>query len=433
MRQKIIFTVILSAMIFIAQAQISPEQYSATHSDSCWYFTFDYPTPKISSNTGMVIVTHLCTPDTCISSATRHLQGKRYARRYIKRYGTDSIPDNNWNSCCIAIPETAINDTIYGVTYCEYSNRKNSYQTYDTVAICMPQTPPMSNHRVTPARSIADHLAMEHPHVKSIRYYTPLTAENAKEMDVTPSVVRYRTNSNKLNTEYLMNANNIDELMSIIDDVLSDSTTHLEAIQFVGYTSPDGSEKNSTDLGYARAAALRNHVMRHHHLPDSIFEVADGGNNWNFIYDDIRSMNIRGGEELITKLKAEPSSQKREIILKRYDGGRLYTQLTDKMFPAHRIACCTGIYYQNDPDSTAIALNEIVDELTNNPHPDYRKLINRLKHYRDDPRVLNMQGVLEYRRHHRHAAEKAFTKAAAMGDEQALTNLRIVEANKRKE
>ena len=432
MKQKIILSVILSAVAFISQAQVSPEQISATHSDSCWYFNFNYPTPKISSNKGMVIVTHLCTPDTCISSSTRHLQGKRYARRYIKKYGTDTI-DENWNNCCLAIPETAINDTVYGVTYCEYGDMKNSRHAYDTVAICMPPTPPMSNHRVSAVKSIADHLATEHPHVKSIRYYTPLTADNAKDMDITPSVVRYRTNSNKLNTEYLMNANNIDELMSIIDDILSDSTTKLEAIQFVGYTSPDGSEGNSTDLGYARAIALRNHVMRHHHLPDSLFEIADGGNNWNFVYDDIRSMNIKGGDELIARLSKEPSPQKREMILKRFDDGRLYTMLTEKMFPAHRIACCTGIYYQNNPDSTAMALNEIVDELANNPHPDYRKLINRLKHYGNDPRALNLQGVLEYRRHHRHAAEKAFTKAAEMGDEQAQTNLLIVEMNKRKD
>ena len=432
MKQKIIFTVILSALALVSQAQISPEQYSAEHSDSCWYFTFDYPTPKIASGKGMVIVTHLCTPDTCISSATRHLQGRRYARRYIKKYGNEAELGNNWNSCCIAIPETAINDTIYGVTYCEYNSWNKSRGSYDTIAICMPQTPPLSNHRVDAAKSIADHLATEHPHVKSIRYYTPLTAGNAKDMDITPSVVRYRTNSNKLNTDYLLNAENIDELMGIIGDILSDSTTHLEAVQFTGYTSPDGSESNSTELGYARAAALRNHVMRHHHLPDSIFEVADGGNSWKLIYEDIMSMGIQGGDELIARLKAEPSPHKRELMLKRHNGGRLYTQLTEKMFPAHRMACCTGIYYHNDPDSTAMALNEIVDELTNNPRPDYHKLIGKLKHYRNDPRAMNLQGVIEYRRHHRHAAEKAFMKAAAMGDEQAQTNLNILEANKKR-
>ena len=129
-------------------------------------------------------------------------------------------------------------------------------------------------------------------------------------------------------------------------------------------------------------------------------------------------------------LQAEKSPQKREAMLKRYNGGTLYRELLERMFPAHRIACCTGIYYNNKPDSVAHALNSIVDELINNPHPDYKRMIEELKKHKDDPRVLNLQGVIEYRRHHRHAAERAFAKAAAMGDEQALTNLRIIENNR---
>ena len=80
-----------------------------------------------------------------------------------------------------------------------------------------------------------------------------------------------------------------------------------------------------------------------------------------------------------------------------------------------------------------IALNNIIDELTGNPDPDYRKLLGELRRYRYDPRALNLEGVIEYRRHHRHAAEKAFAKAAAMGDEQAAVNLKIAEANRERE
>ena len=97
-----------------------------------------------------------------------------------------------------------------------------------------------------------------------------------------------------------------------------------------------------------------------------------------------------------------------------------------------RMACCTGIYYSREPDSVTIALNRIVDELINNPSPDYNRLIAELKQYSNDPRVLNLQGVIDYRRHRRHAAERAFAKAAAMGDAQAAVNLQIVENNRNK-
>ena len=431
MKLKIFFFSLLIFACTISHAQIAPESYNATHSDSCWHFTFDYDIPRIPSNDGMLVVTHLCTPDTCISSTVRHFQGKRYSRRYIRKYG--SLPELSqcgWEECTLSIPESAISDTLYGITYCEYNDSKGCRQTYDTVTVCMPAVPSMSCHRVEPMRSIADHIAMEHPYVMSISNYTPLSNGNTGTMSITPSVVRYVTNSSKLNPGYLQNAKSIEELMSIINDVLADSTTSIEAIQIVGYTSPDGMETASEGLGYARAKAMREHIKKRHHLPDSIFEFADGGKNWDMIYNDIRAMKVADGNGLISMLQAEKSPQKREAMLKKYDGGSVYRELLEKMFPAHRIACCTGIYYENKPDSIAQTLNGIIDELINNPHPDYRRLISELKKHDNDPRVLNLQGVLEYRRHHRHAAEQAFTKAAEMGDEQALTNLRIIEKNK---
>ena len=434
MKQKLTITALFLAMCGIAGAQIVPEDYTAIHSDSSWYFTFDYDTPKPGSDEGMLIITHLCTPDTCISTAERHIQGKRYAKRYVKRHNTQpQLQKHGPSSSTLVLPEDEVSDTMYGITYCEYSTRRGTRFSCDTFAISLPQCPPMSCHRVTPNKSIADHIAAEHPHVKSIRYYTPLTSRNAPDMDITPNVVRYTSNSSKLNPEYLNNAQSIEEMMTIIGEILADSTTTLQSIQIAGYTSPEGYEDKGTARGLNRAIAMRDHIRSHHHLPDSIFEVAGGGRNWNIIYNDIKETKTPGADELIARLKEEPNESMREKILKQYDNGELYKKLQSHYFPAHRIACCTGIYYQNVPDTTAIILNAIVDELMENPSPDYGRLLNELKPYRHDPRALNLQGIIEYRRHHRHAAERAFAKAARMGDEQALINLEIAEYNRNME
>lgn len=429
MKRILLLSALLVATLLDAKAQMSPENYDVMHSDSCWYFTFDYDTPKMPKDEGLLVVTHICTPDTCISSATRHLQGKRYAKRYVKRYGMQpELHGEGSHRCTLAMPEECVSDTVYAVTYCEYNNGETTEFLCDTVTVCMPQCPPMSCHRVAPVQSYADHLAADHPHVHSMRHYAPLTAGNAGSMNTTPSVVRYTTNSSKLNPEYLQNAQNIDELMGIIDEVLADSTTRLEAVQIVGYTSPEG--KNRTKLGEERAIAMRDHIRRHHQLPDSIFETANGGSNWNIIYADIRRADTESGDSLVNALKRETNPARREAALKAYKGGSLYSKLSKETFPQLRMACCTGAYYSNRPDSVATTLNAIIDELINNPNPDYGKLIAELKQYRDDPRVLNLQGVIDYRRHHRHAAERAFAKAAAMGDEQAAVNLQIVENNR---
>ena len=47
MKQKLTVTALFAAICSIVSAQISPENYTAMHSDSSWHFTFDYDTPKM--------------------------------------------------------------------------------------------------------------------------------------------------------------------------------------------------------------------------------------------------------------------------------------------------------------------------------------------------------------------------------------------------
>ena len=434
MKQRLsLITLLLLATACTVLAQFAPEDYVVVHNDSSWYFTFDYDIPKPMPGEGMLIVTHLCTPDTCISTAERHIQGKRYAKRYVKKHHTQpTLQQHGPSSVTLTLPENEVSDTMYGVTYCEFSDRFGTQFTSDTFTVYLPDCPPISCHRVAPNKSIADHIAAEHPHVRSIKYYTPLTNGNAAEMEPTPHIVRYTSNSSKLNPEYLNNAQSIDEMMNIIGEILSDSTTTLESVQFTGYTSPEGYEDKATARGLDRAIALRDHIRQHHHLPDSIFEVAGGGRNWHIIYNDIMESSTPGAEQLVEELKREKNEAAREKMLKQYNNGELYKTLQARYFPAHRIACCTGIYYNNMSDGTALVLNSIIDELTNNPTPDYAAMLKELEPYKNDPRAMNLWGVIEFRRHHRHAAERAFAQAARMGDEQAAVNLMIVENEKSK-
>ena len=84
-RKRVLFLFMLMMAVTLQARIIVPDSYTAVHSDSSWYFTFDYDTPKPGTDEGMLIVTHLCTPDTCISTAQRHIQGKRYTKRYYQK------------------------------------------------------------------------------------------------------------------------------------------------------------------------------------------------------------------------------------------------------------------------------------------------------------------------------------------------------------
>lgn len=410
-------------------AQITPENYSVEHKDSNWYVTLDYDVEKIPSKDGMLFITHICSPDTCISSAVKHFHGKKFSKQYVKRYGyLPNLHSHGNTQSMVTLPEEYAGDTLLGITYCEYNrNNRNITYTLDTMEIALPAAPPLSCHNVDAATTIADHIAQEHPYVKRISRYTPQGKEIGPDAK---QIVRYRSNSPLLDSKYLNNAQNIEELTYIINQIMADSSTTVEAVQLVGYTSPTGDEASNSTLGYKRAMALRDHIRRHHHLPDSIFEIADGGRNWPLIYKDIAMLDIPDGDSLIARLQREPSGEKREIMLRNYHNGELYRELSGTAFAKQRGTSVNAIYYHNLPDSAAIAINNIVNELTNNPTPDYHKMAHELRKYKDDARAINLQGVIDYRRHRLHAAEKAFEKAARMGDEQAIRNLLIVKREK---
>ena len=429
MRRIFLLFLVQMMAITLATAQVSPYNCSVQHKDSCWYVTFDYDIEKIPSSDGMIVVTHLCNTDTCISSAAKHFQGKKYNKRYIKRHGHQPhINKAGNNSCTIILPENYACDTVWGITYSEYSDKRGTSYALDTTAILLPAAPSLSCHRVSARATLADHIAQEHPYVKNIRYYTPLQ-DGASNTD-SKEIVRYRTNSALLDTDYMRNAKSIEDIMSIINSILADSSTTVESVQIVGYNSPESDEEKSSQLGYQRAVALRNHIRAHHHLHDSIFEVADGRRNWHLIYKDISMLDIPQGDSLIEVLKKEPSPTKREIILRRYEKGELFKELARSSFAKHRAAAINAIYYHNLPDSAAIVINEVTDELSSNPSPDYHKLLHKLRPYKEDARAINLRGVIDYRRHRLHAAEKFFTKAAEMGDEQAALNLIILNNEK---
>ena len=428
--KRIPVTLIALLSAIMLTAQITPVNYNVEHKDSSWYVTLDYEIEKLPSNDGMLLISHVCNPDTCISSSARHFQGKKFAKRHVKKYGyTPHLHSEGENSCTVIVPEHHACDTLWGVTYCEYHKGNDIIYSLDTMAIPMPCTPSLSCHRVADALTPADHIAKTHPYVRHIRHYTPLN-DDSEASPASKQIVRYYTNSPLINLDYMKNAGSIDELMAVINGIMADSSTTVESVQIVGYTSPEKAERNSKQLGYQRALTLRDHIRKHHHLPDSVFEIADAGHNWQLIYKDIAMLGAPGGDSLINILQREPSSKRREIILRNYNNGAIFNELAHTAFAKQRGASINAIYYDTHPDSVATAINQVVNELINNPRPDYHALSQQLKAYRNDARALNLQGVIDYRRHRRHAAEKEFATAAAMGDEQAKTNLNIIMAEK---
>lgn len=430
MRQKS-FTTFAALLLCVMAHAISPDSCNVVHRDSCWYITMNYNIDKIPNNDELQLTSIICSPDTCISDTTRNFQGRRFTRRFRNKYGyTPRITVHGAHNCTVILPEHMAADTVTGITHALYTTPYGSTTQADTVPIALPECIPVCCRPIVAMLTAGDRLANKKPYIRPISEYSILRGDSAHIPLHETNHVRYAINSSHIDSQYLGNAATIDSLENAIMTLLADSNTVIESIQIVGYTAPDHNDTMTPQLGYRRAAAMRNHLQHSCNLPDSIFEIADGGKNWHQIYSDIKSKGLADSDSLLKILRSENNSNKRVAILRRFNNGNHYRAISGENSALQRGACCTRIYYHNRPDSITEGLNEIVTELISNPRPDYEKLREKLKIYGNDPRTINLRGVIDYRQHRRHAAEKSFLEAAMQGDEQAAINLEIMESLK---
>lgn len=433
MRKSFIpLSIIMLCLIATETKAITPDSCSVHHHDSCWYVTMNYQIDKLPSNDELILQSQVCCPDTCISDSTRRFQGKKYARRFKKQYGyAPEITPHGAHRSVVIIPEEAVSDTIMGFTYSEYISPAGTMGNIDSIRIIMPECKPMSLRPIMASLSTGDIMARTHPYICTMSQYRVIDGDSVHVPHHQVNHVHYPMNSAKLDRAYMNNATTIDSLTSIINALLADDRTQIESIQIVGFTAPDHSDEITPKLGYKRACSMRDHIMHRCNLPDSIFEVTDGGKNWQQVYADIAALQLENSDSLLNLLYQQPTTKARLATLRKFDNGNHYRAISADNSGLQRGSCCTRIYYVNAPDSITNELNEIVQELIINPHPDYHRLSDELEAYREDPRALNLQGIIDYRRHRRHAAEESFTEAAKQGDEQAALNLEILKSDRR--
>ncbi len=428
MKKRLLFSALLTLLFTVSGGAqvIVPDSYTAIHSDSCWYITMNYYVDDIPDKEQFLLTSSICCPDTCVSDTTRCFRGKRFKSNDGSTAATLLLSQPGMQRCRMIVPENMVADSLIAVTTCTVENRNGSVTENDSMCIYLPTVSPLSCHRVQNVQTAADKVAYRHRCIYPMAYYQPLSADNIPSYSQSEYAVDYRPASHILENGYMSNSSIVDTLASLISSMVADSLAQIEVVQLVGYSSPDNSERNSRGLGLRRAQSLRDKLKYHCNLPDSVFEILDGGRNWELIYESVGNGNVASGDTLVAILRAEKAPARRETLLRGFMSGDVLRMLGDNALNAQRQACCARIYYRNNPDTISPELNRVVNELMTNETPDYDSLRTELSKYSDDARAINLMGIIDYREHRRGAAKKAFSTAALMGDEQAMTNLLIL-------
>ena len=146
----------------------------------------------------------------------------------------------------------------------------------------------------------------------------------------------------------------IDEILSLTEKILADSSSSIAKIQIVGLSSFEGTRSRNIALSLERAHALKNFVQQHFNIPNDKFEVVGGGEAWTDLRDQLNDLLLAGGgaglttdelKKAIEIIDTEKDIAEREKKFKAAANGSIYDKVRRGIFADQRSAGYLRIYY----------------------------------------------------------------------------------------
>ncbi len=168
--------------------------------------------------------------------------------------------------------------------------------------------------------------------------------------DYSEIFVDYRVNSTYINPQYRENAKRVENLVTFLQQIQSDTTIDVVNVCFRGAASPEGSYELNRRLAAGRLKALERIVRNYVSFPDSIVTYDDSYIPWDWLRDTVAAsdfpkkqqvLDIISGESSIVKYYGGRSVDSRILRLKQLDGGAVWQQLYRRFFSRMRNACVT--------------------------------------------------------------------------------------------
>lgn len=139
--------------------------------------------------------------------------------------------------------------------------------------------------------------------------------------------------------EYEFNSSaELQEIVSVINNVLNDDRVNLAYIWIGGSASPDGPQNKNILLAEKRGNALADYIKSHTNVPHDKIKVENLGECWYSIMLALTASDLENKDELIGQLETESDVDKKELILKQHENGYTWDEIKNEILPLARNA-----------------------------------------------------------------------------------------------
>lgn len=274
-------------------------------------------------------------------------------------------------------------------------------------------------------------LQQENPLLEHISNYRPYDRTRVLRKEKGALFVYFPVGKSDINHDFRGNAEVLDRIVNITRQIMADTTSTVCRIQIVGMASVEGAVARNEKLAGARADALKRYIQERVQMPDSFFEVANGGEAWaDFRSQIVELMDNTTNADTIKALQCairiidtENDLNYREVCLRRLAGGSTYAYIKKHLLPDQRNSGYLRIYYDYVPDANAPVINRATELLQ---QKRYSEALPLLRSVQGDSRSWNALGVALWHTGDHAAAQNYFKIAAQQGNADAKQNLKAL-------
>ena len=235
--------------------------------------------------------------------------------------------------------------------------------------------------------------------------------------------VHFPVNKWDIREDFRDNGETLDRIVRLLRAIEADTASAVKKIVILGLASPEGPLDFNQKLSERRAASLRDYVDERVDMSGVDYELVGAGEAWADLRDMILDSDLDEREEVIAILDAEPDLNRREALLRRLNGGRVFDYLNKEVFIDQRNSGYIQVYFDAQPDIPAQTINRASELVRSGKAQQAIALLASL----DDDRKWNVLGSAYYVAGQRDKALDCWRKAADRGDADAARNIKEVE------
>lgn len=174
--------------------------------------------------------------------------------------------------------------------------------------------------------------------------------------------VHFKVGKSELDLDWNGNRVTLQRCIDRVHQIVNRNEFTIEEIRIVGYASPEGSLQLNQRLSAERAEVLKDYLAAQTNMPDSLFKVVAGGENWEELKVMVMQTDMQYRDEVIEIIDSTPVGKDPEPALRKLPGGT-YSYMLLNLYPKLRSASSVQVLQRVPIIEAAVVEPEVTERL----------------------------------------------------------------------